>query len=93
MAPLHQANDRSSDQDDPLQIARNSRIGLRLFFFYFVFYAAFVLVNTFAPSWMEWTPISGVNLAIMSGMGLIGLAVLLAFVYGFLCRANQEGDR
>ncbi len=58
MSLLHHSNDRSSLQEDAKQIAKNTKIGIWLFLFYFVFYACFVLINAFVPTWMEWTPIS-----------------------------------
>jgi uncharacterized membrane protein (DUF485 family) len=60
---------------------------MRLFLVYSVFYLGFVLVNAFAADWVEWVPFAGLNLAILWGFGLIGLALVLALVYGFLCHA------
>lgn len=64
--------------------SRNARIGLRLFLLYSLFYAAFVLMNAFAPTVMEATPVAGLNLALLSGFGLIFLAFVIALLYGFL---------
>lgn len=72
--------------------ARNSKIGLRLFFIYAVFYLGFVLVNAFWTEWVEWVPIAGLNLAVLWGFGLIGLALVLALVYGFLCQSPCESS-
>ena len=47
----------------------NTRLGLILFFIYVAFYGGFVLLNAFAAHTMEWTPIAGVNLAILYGFG------------------------
>ena len=74
--------------ETPGTAARNSRYGLALFAVYLVLYGSFVGVNAFAPEVMERTPIAGVNLAILSGFGLIGAAFLLAMVYGWLCWAD-----
>lgn len=60
--------------------------GMIFFFVYLIPYAAFVLLNAFRPDLMEQTPISGINLAILSGFGLIIGAFLLALLYGFLCK-------
>ncbi len=64
---------------------RNARLGLLLFSIYLVFYAGFVLINAYAASWMELTPVAGVNLAIWYGFGLIFGALFLAIIYGVLC--------
>jgi uncharacterized membrane protein (DUF485 family) len=67
---------------------RRARYGLILFAIYFVFYAGFVLLAAFSPATMERTPAAGVNLAIWYGFGLIVVALALALVYGWLCRAT-----
>lgn len=74
--------------EDPVAAARRARIGLWLFASYCVAYGAFMLVNAFAPKVME-TTLGGVNLAIWSGFGLIGGALLLALLYAWLCREPQ----
>lgn len=56
-----------------------------MFGIYCVGYGAFMLANAFAPKVME-TTFGGVNLAIWSGFGLIGGALLLALLYAWLCR-------
>lgn len=65
---------------------RNARIGLILFFVYLAFYGGFVLLAAFSPATMARTPWAGVNLAIWYGFALIAGALLLALVYGYLCR-------
>jgi uncharacterized membrane protein (DUF485 family) len=75
--------------ETPSTQARNSRIGLRLFFVYAFFYLSFVLVNAFAADWVEWVPVAGLNLAILWGFALIALALVLALVYGFLCTSDD----
>ena len=37
--------------------------------------------------------VGGVNVAVVSGLGLIGGAVLLAVVYAFACRVPNGGGR
>jgi uncharacterized membrane protein (DUF485 family) len=70
--------------------SRNARIGLVLFILYTLIYGGFVLLNAFAPDIMETTPLAGVNLAILYGMGLIILALMLAIVYGIACGRTEE---
>ncbi len=65
---------------------RNARYGFWLFLVYLVLYAGFVLLAAFSPQTMERTPFAGVNLAIWYGFGLIVAALVLALVYGWLCR-------
>jgi uncharacterized membrane protein (DUF485 family) len=69
--------------------ARNTRYGLILFFIYLLIYGGFVLLNAFAPLLMEVTPFAGVNLAVLYGLGLIGAALVLALLYGWLCRTPE----
>ena len=70
--------------------ARNSRVGLLLFFVYLAFYAGFVLLAAFSPETMERTPWAGVNLAIWYGFALIAAAFVLALLYGLLCRTSPS---
>lgn len=71
---------------------RNARTGLVLFAIYLAMYAGFVLLNAFSPETMELTPIAGVNLAILYGFGLIIFALMLAMLYGWLCRSNGDAS-
>jgi uncharacterized membrane protein (DUF485 family) len=71
--------------------SRNSRLGLALFAVYLVLYGTFVLLNTFAPDTMAATPWAGVNVAVLYGFGLIGMAFLLALIYGALCGPSEDG--
>jgi uncharacterized membrane protein (DUF485 family) len=69
--------------------SRNTRIGLLLFFVYLTLYTGFVLLAAFSPTTLERTPLAGVNVAIWYGFGLIASALLLALVYGLLCRTSE----
>ena len=73
-------------------ITRNSRIGLTLFFVYLAFYAGFVLLAAFSPTTMQRRPYAGVNLAIWYGFALIIAALVLALLYGALCRTENAAD-
>jgi len=70
----------------------NARLGVRLFFVYLLLYGGFVLINAFAPTQMEATPIAGLNLAILYGFGLIIGALVLSLVYGALCSGEDAVD-
>ena len=94
--PLHDHHSGPArEAERPETISRNSRYGLILFAIYLALYGSFVLASAFAPELMERAPLVGVNLAILSGFGLIGAAILLALLYGWLCRddAPQTGGR
>ncbi len=80
---------------------RNARYGLWLFAAYLLIYGGFVGLAAFFPATLEATPLAGVNLAIWYGFGLILAALVLALIYGWLCRheiaastsADAEGER
>jgi uncharacterized membrane protein (DUF485 family) len=59
---------------------------MTLFVAYLCFYTGFVLASAFAAGWMETIVLAGLNLAIVYGFGLIFVALVLAIVYGLLCR-------
>ena len=87
--------DHAPAEQEPIDEAdaqRRARLGLILFAIYFAMYAGFMLLNVFAPKLMELTPIAGINLAILYGFGLIIAALLLAFVYAWLCRKPKQGQ-
>lgn len=73
--------------------SRNTRPGLVLFAVYLVFYGGFVLLAAFSPDTLAMLPWAGVNLAIWYGFGLILAALLLALVYGWICRGDDESSR
>ena len=88
MAHLDHGPVHPKEVEDEVQVARRAKLGLWLFAIYCLGYGAFMLVNAFAPKVMEMT-IAGVNLAIWSGFGLIGGALVLALVYAWLCREKS----
>lgn len=70
----------------------NARTGLVLFIVYLVCYGAYVYINAFRPALMDEVPFLGINLAVSSGFGLIGGALVLALLYAKLCR-KPGGNR
>jgi uncharacterized membrane protein (DUF485 family) len=70
--------------------SRNARIGMFLFVIYLAMYGGFVFLSAFRADVMEMTPVAGVNLAVLYGVALIVAAFLLALLYGFLCRVEEE---
>lgn len=69
----------------------NARLGLKLFAVYLLLYGGFVGINAFSATTMEAQPIAGINLAIVYGFGLIVAAIVLALIYGVMCK--PEGDQ
>ncbi len=80
-------------REHPELITRNARYGLLLFAIYLPIYAAFVVLGAFAPGLMAKPVLAGVNLAIVSGFGLIVLAMLLAIIYMLVCGRAHDSDR
>lgn len=76
---------------DPIAERHNARLGLVLFTVYLVAYTAFVVVIAVVPDWMG-IPVGRLNLALVSGLGLILSAVALAVLYAFLCRRPAGGN-
>ncbi len=88
MAGFDHGSVHPQEVEDEVQVARRSRIALRLFAVYCAGYAVFMLLNAFAPKVME-TTFGGVNLAIWYGFGLIGGALVMALRYAWLCRDSS----
>jgi len=74
-------------------LTHNARSGLVLFTIYLVLYGGFVGLNAFSPETMERTPFAGVNVAILSGFGLIVAALVLALFYGWIARSDTPGGK
>jgi uncharacterized membrane protein (DUF485 family) len=71
-----------------------ARLGIWMFAFYTLFYAAFVVINLLSPATMATIVVAGLNLATVSGMGLIVLALVQALIYNVMCRRREaEFDR
>jgi uncharacterized membrane protein (DUF485 family) len=77
---------------------RGAGYGRILFACYTVLYSAFVLLNAFAPTVMQYT-LRGISVAVWYGLALIAAAFLLAVFYDWLCRwlakpeNTSEGSR
>ena len=75
----------------PSEVQRsNARLGLALFVVYLVLYLGFVLTSAFAAATMETPVLGGLNLAISYGFVLIIGALVLALIYGALCKSEPE---
>ncbi len=79
---------------DPVSSTRryNTRLGMVLFIVYLVLYLGFVFINAFKADLMERVVLSGLNLAIVYGFGLIIAALILALIYGALCRQEPTDE-
>jgi uncharacterized membrane protein (DUF485 family) len=78
------------EKEDASVVAHNTRMGVRFFIVYVVFYAGFMALSAFSPSTMSKPVLGGVNLAIVYGFTLIVLALVLAMVYMNVCRRADK---
>jgi len=65
-----------------------TRLGIKMFIFYTITYASFVVINATNPSVMEMI-IMGQTLAVVYGFALIVLALLMAIIYNAMCNAAE----
>ena len=79
------------EYEDAAVVAHNTRMGVVLLLVYIVFYAGFMALSAFTPAAMAEAPFGGPNLAVVYGFGLIGLALVLALVYMWVCRKSGTG--
>lgn len=81
------------DPRQPGDGAAASRSGFVLFWIYVALYGGFMALVLVRPDLLSWRPFGGVNLAILSGLGLIVAAFVLAAVYMLLRAGCREGQR
>lgn len=82
----------STDWGEDRAAEYKTRLGLWMFIAYSIVYAGFVVINSVRPELMG-RLFGGLNLAIVYGMGLIVLALIMAFVYNALSgRAEERYD-
>ena len=67
-----------------------SKLGIKLFWLYFVVYAGFVGIAVFATETMKTKVLAGTNLAIMYGLALIVFAIVLGLIYNYLCTKKED---
>ena len=70
---------------------KSNPLGMKLFCVYLVIYTGFVLINALYPELMEWTPLAGLNLAVLYGFALIIIAFVLSVLYGILA-GRRDND-
>jgi len=87
-------DEKDHDHDDATYGARNARYGLVLFFIYLLFYGGFMAWNVYDSKSMSQpvAGLSGINMAVAYGFGLIAAALFLAAIYMFLCRASSTTE-
>jgi uncharacterized membrane protein (DUF485 family) len=74
-----------------------SKLGIKLFFVYFIIYSGFVALAVTFPELLGVKVVFGLNLAITYGFGLILLAIVMGFIYHLACsrledKLNAEED-
>ena len=79
------------EKEDAGTVIRNARYGLILFAIYLACYGGFMFLSAFEPEIIAARPFGGINVATMYGFGLIVAALLLAFVYMYLCQYDVAG--
>jgi uncharacterized membrane protein (DUF485 family) len=86
----HHANHHGSTE--PTAVDRhNARWGMVLFAIYVVLYLGFMILAAFDPESMSKpTPLAGLNVAIVYGVGLIVAALVLAFVYTLVSKSPKS---
>ncbi len=71
-------------------VAKKTKLGVILFIVYLLIYAGFVFIGMVYPQTMGMEVISGQNLAVIYGMGLIILAVVMGLVYNAICTRYEN---
>lgn len=66
------------------------RLGIWMFLFYALFYAAFVAINLIRPQAMGTIVFWGLNLATVYGFALIIVALVEALIYDALCHRQES---
>ena len=66
-----------------------TKLGIRMFIGYCLFYAGFVAINLLSPKAMAATVFMGLNLATVYGFALIIVALIMALIYNAFCTAKE----
>jgi uncharacterized membrane protein (DUF485 family) len=78
---------KSSDPDNTS--AYKVRIGIYMILLYALVYFGFIGINISNPLLMERIIFSGLNLAVVYGIGLIIFALILALTYNSMCSKKE----
>jgi uncharacterized membrane protein (DUF485 family) len=82
---LHSEN--QVDEESAATIASRQRAGLVLLAVFSFIYFLFIFLCAFANAWFTSITWLGVPATVWYGFALIGLALLIAGIYGRLCRS------
>ncbi|MNJ93130.1 hypothetical protein D3C87_108090 [compost metagenome] len=80
----------STTEEKEIVTQQKSKLGVRLFFVYLICYAGFVALGVFNYELLSTTVFSGLNLAIVYGIGLIVFAVIMGVVYNYYCTKYED---
>lgn len=70
-------------------VKRKTRLGIIFFFIYLLTYGGFVIIGVFNYDLLA-SNFTGINLALIYGIGLILFAVVLGIAYNFLCSRYED---
>lgn len=73
-----------------LAAAKKSKLGVILFLVYTLVYSGFVFIGLMYPEVMGLHIIGKQNVAIVYGFGLIFLAIVMGFVYNWICTRYED---
>lgn len=80
----------STTEEKEIVTQQKSKLGVRLFFVYLICYAGFVALGVFNYELLSTTMFSGLNLAVVYGIGLIVFAVLMGIIYNYYCTKYED---
>lgn len=67
-----------------------AKLGVIMFIIYSLIYSGFVFIGLVKPELMGMKLISGQNVAVIYGIGLIILAIIMGFIYNFFCTRKEN---
>ena len=80
----------SKTEEKEIITKQKSKLGVWLFFIYFICYSGFVAIGVFSYELLSTTVFAGLNLAVVYGMGLILFAVILGIIYNYYCTKYED---
>ena len=80
----------NEEQYEDVASRKKTKLGIRFFIIYSLFYAGFVLIGVFNYELLAVQIIEGVNLAVFYGIGLILFAVFLGVLYNYFCTKYED---